>query len=192
MHLSDDDLLTLSDQHRKHVEQCAECAARLAMVERARKSLNSLPMLTMPNKGWDFVAKASLENVQRDEVKETKTRFWQALSLGLAASLLVVVFSPIFSTDHNFNNQYSRTEITKLINENNKLQAEIAAMKLDLIEEQAAYQILNAQLIEVDSSIQQAYLQKVSNEKKSALWKARRALIKAWLEDKNKTKMISI
>ena len=185
MHLNDDQLLDLNDEHKNHVNNCELCANRLENLKAVQDQLNSLPQLSIPNKSWQNLQlkhQVSQKNIQLVQHKKRMQR-WKLSSLALAASILLVLLVPQLD-DSNIPKNDLNQQVAELIEQNNWLQQELYKTNLELESQQVDLSLVSAQLSILDTSIQQAYMEQLPATEVSKLWQKRLEIIKNKIAEK--------
>lgn len=185
MHLNDDQLLDLNDEHKNHVNNCELCANRLENLKAVQDQLNILPQLSIPNKSWQNLQlkhQVSQKNIQLVQHKKRMQR-WKLSSLALAASILLVLLVPQLD-DSNIPKNDLNQQVAELIEQNNWLQQELYKTNLELESQQVDLSLVSSQLSILDTSIQQAYMEQLPATEVSKLWQKRLKVIKNKIVEK--------
>lgn len=191
MHLSDSELLEISDEQKSHLAECELCRDKAKVLFEIRGSLTQSQQYTAAPPPWQEV-KQSLQAAQKEqqvERAEKRTKFWQFSSFALAASLAtVVILQGITRENQGQQVGTQESQLIALINNNKQLQQQVAFEQLTPVE----YKALQIQLKVVDKALQQAYLQELTEEEKTELWQQRLLILERSLADKNESKVIRI
>lgn len=182
MHLNDYQLLELDERGKLHLNECLECSKKAENLAKIRQALGNLPIRELPNKDWQTLKQLHLS--ENNNVKYLfgikKRKVSWAISLGIAASVLLMVYIPsmsIFESQLLSENQ----ELFNLIEESNQLQQSLFNSTIGEESDQWEISLIQSKINLVDQSLQQAYLHRRSIDEISLLWNKRIVLMKKGL-----------
>lgn len=177
MHLNDQQLLELNDEHQHHLEQCKECSLRAKNLAKIREQLNTLPTTELPNKNWQAIKEQFESQQVINKPRVNVFKFWHVASLAIAASALLMIYMPsvnMLNTPELSKDQ----QLANLIEENNQLQQQLFTSLNEKNNGQIDIVLMQSELSLIDFSIQQAYLEEGEIDDLSKLWTQRLALMK--------------
>jgi len=105
MHVRREELLMLLDRApvdrrvADHVQQCAQCAAEIATMERTRDALRALPPLQPPPQAWARVRAAMSEESKQPRTTRMRSRAVALASAAGIAAVAVAITSMIVRSD---------------------------------------------------------------------------------------------
>lgn len=177
MHLNDEQLLELNDEHQHHLAQCEMCSLRVENLAKIREQLSALPTAELPNKNWQAI-KEQFENqhvITKSRINVFK--FWQLASIAIAASALLMIYMPSVNL-LNIPELSKDQQLANLIAENNQLQQQLFESLNEKKNQQMDVALMQSELSLIDLSIQQAYLDEGTIDDLSKLWTQRLALMR--------------
>lgn len=196
MHLDDQQLIELDESSLIHITSCAVCRQRLAVLKQLRANLQEVaipePIISLDD-GWQAVKLAQQthqKNVSYNQNNNNEQHWWNN-PLPLAASILLLAFilgdkyfiAPDIEDD---------IQLTALIEQNDILQKQLAAMQEGKNKNMNGGGQLRYQLTAIDQKIQRAYIETTSAEQKLLLWLERQKTIERWIEKQNAPQSIKI
>ena len=192
MHLSDQELMELDASGKLHLSECEHCQQKLNNLNQFREKFSQLPKMSMNKNGWQSIKQDYLYELKEKENESAKKQlfFWRSSSVGLAASLLIMVLWQL-NLDSDINIASPDNQLSQLIAHNQMLQKEFAQhaqinmTSVSLVE-------LKHELSLVDIALRDAYEQKQSNEQKAQLWQKRQELMKKMLHARDKRQIMNI
>lgn len=195
MHLTNEQLLELTEESREHLTQCDACRVRAKNLATMRAKLQNLteqkPMLN----NWQQI-KASYQSQnhqQQINSANKKVTFWRGITVAMAASLvLFMVGQNYLLNSHQQENVEQAAELARLIESNNIMQSLLIVQLEDESMDDMKVVNLQIELDIIDKKLQQAYLTKNTNKEKSALWQQRQALIQSSIVADKKTEFMKI
>ncbi|MBU2972125.1 hypothetical protein KO527_22565 [Pseudoalteromonas sp. C2R02] len=185
MHLNDEQLFAPDPEQSRHLKSCELCSVRLENLKAVQSQLQSLPVLSMPNKSWpnlQLKQQVAHNNILLARNKK-RIRRWKLSSLALAASILCVLLVPKIDQSATQEVQ-SNIQLAELIEQNNWLQQELFKSNLALESTQVDLSLVSSQLSILDLSIQQAYMDQLPAAEVSKLWSQRLKVIKNKIVEK--------
>jgi hypothetical protein len=196
VHLDDQQLIELDESSLIHITSCAVCRQRLAVLKQLRANLQEVaipePIISLDD-GWQAVKLAQQthqKNVSYNQNNNNEQHWWNN-PLPLAASILLLAFilgdkyfiAPDIEDD---------IQLTALIEQNDILQKQLAAMQEGKNKNMNGGGQLRYQLTAIDQKIQRAYIETTSAEQKLLLWLERQKTIERWIEKQNAPQSIKI
>jgi len=195
MHLSNDQLLELTNENKQHLLQCKQCQQKLDHLKTLRFNVrNQMENHQAPDQ-WQKI-KDSFEAQQQEKQLHRftkKVQFWKIASVAIAASFTLVVIWQTFNHHFLIDQYHEQTaQLNLLIKKNNAMQQIIN----DKLSKSGITNIrtinLQIELDIIDNALQQAYLQKVDTDKKSTLWRQRELILKETLSSISNTTTMKI
>ena len=183
MHLNIEQILEPDDADIKHLSACEKCRLRSENLGLIRSRLQSIPEKTTTLDQWqDIQSSYCAQAGTTDLIAARKSRkFWQVASGAIAASFVLFMLWQNFSRTPDVVMSPESVIFAALIKENN-------AMQQHLNEQLTTHPVPNTKtaglLVElevVNIEIQQAYLEKKSDEQKMRLWQQRQKLLQSTL-----------
>jgi hypothetical protein len=201
MHLTDEELFELNGLSKHHLAQCSQCNKRASILIEMRQQLaqpavkSSMPDFSA---NWHSIKQAHHDQQQHKQKIVTiktqrKATFWRFTSIALAASIAVMAFLPQVMTV----NEDPLTDTSMLaswVEQNAQLQQQLEQQQLEQLPNvdlftRVAVNQLKVKLVDIDRSLQQAYLLNSSDEKKLKLWQQRKQLVEHSLQKINNLKL---
>jgi len=195
MHLSNDELLELDDVGREHLAQCSQCQVRATNLAKIRNQFQNMPNVEPLSAGWQQIRASYQQELQHKALmaERKKVKFWQMVSGGIAASfILMSAWQYVKLPADQITITSQQALIAQVIQENNEIQQQLInkyAFGPSLEYHRVGIQV---ELEHIDSKIQKAYLEKLSDQEKLRLWRQRHALLKTALENASQTHILKI
>ncbi|KGJ98036.1 hypothetical protein [Thalassotalea sp. ND16A] len=189
MHLSDQQLLQLTTESNLHLQGCAVCKQRAAVLQSVRQQLKQPPKMPDLAMSWQKIEQTLSQQEQQDQqtagIAKVKKQasLWRYSSFALAATLLALLILPLLNiTNVERQPNDEGKMLSSWIQESNQLQQQLEALikadaPLGLDVEQVHYQ-----LVVIDKKLQQAYLQNRPDNDKKQLWLRRKQIIETALK----------
>ena len=194
MHLNNDQLLEPDEGDLSHLSKCEECRARAENLSLVRSRLQSMPEKINPLDQWQSIQSSYYAQAGITELASARKRatFWKMASGAIAASFAVFIIWQTFYQAHDADMSSQDVVITALIKENNVMQQQLG----DQLAVQRTPNIkttgLLVELEVINAKIQQAYLEKQSEEQKMHLWQQRQILLQSTLSAIKQAHVIEI
>ena len=199
MHLTDQALLALSAEDKKHLLSCESCRQRYENLTQLQQKLSAHESLGLPP-SLQKMSSAMLEEIDQlalTQQSNHQVKFWRHVSIGLAASLVISLSIASYFGVNYFEQQSIQVAqsqkdpedrfIERLIQSNRELQSRLVKTDSTFKFVSSTGKQLEQKLADIDSAIQHAYLVGTSKSKKSNLWQERLDVLEMMLEQqKNK------
>jgi len=195
MHLTDDQLLELTQNDKEHLAQCEACNQRALNLISMRNKMHLQPIIPDLTTNWSALKQVHQKQQQLILVKQVQQKviFWRFSSLALAASIAAIAFWPQLTIQPTQNSyQSEQIVLTNWIEQNNQIQQQLALQLNDNLLSRDSFNQLQVQLNVIDESLQQAYLTNSSVNKKLELWQQRKQLVENSLLINKDSHIISI
>ena len=191
MHLTNEELCELDEVAKTHLRQCDACRQRASRLLEIRKHLAQTPKIPDLQASWLPVRQAFEERQQQQVIRaeRRKAAFWRWSSLGLAASLMLVVLSPVFQSPSELP---AEQLLNQWVTQNDRLQRQWQQQIGSDLLLQVNHRQVQLQLRLIDQQLLQAYLQNRSAREKLELWQQRKHLIEQSLLGKSAADTLSI
>ena len=183
MHLNNVQLLEPDEGDLSHLSKCEVCRSRAENLSIFRSRLQSMPEKITPIDQWQSIQSSYYAQTGMTElVSARKTAaFWKVASGAIAASFAIFIIWQVFYQAHDADMSSQDVVITALIKENNVMQQQLS----DQLTVQRTPNIkttgLLVKLEVINAKLQQAYLEKQSEEQKMHLWQQRQILLQTIL-----------
>lgn len=195
MHLTNEQLLELNEEDREHLAKCDACRVRAQNLTAMRAKLQNLAEQKPMSDNWQQI-KASYQSQnhhQKINLANKKVTFWRNMTVAMAASLVLFMAGQNYLLNSNQQENLEQTaELTRLIESNNMIQGLLSSQLEGNPGDTMKVVNLQVELDIIDEKLQQAYLKKITNEEKSALWQQRQALIQSSIFADKKTEIMKI
>ncbi|MDX2464656.1 MAG: hypothetical protein QNK31_09135 [Porticoccus sp.] len=183
MHLNNDQLLEPDEGDLSHLSKCEVCRSRAENLSIFRSRLQSMPEKLTPIDQWQSIQSSYYAQAGITELVSARrtATFWKVASGAIAASFAVFMLWQTFYQAHDADMSSQDVVITALIKENNVMQQQLG----DQLTVQRTPNIkttgLLVELEVINAKLQQAYLEKQSEEQKLHLWQQRQILLQTIL-----------
>ena len=195
MHLTNEELLELNEEGREHIEKCDACRVRAKNLAAMRAKLQNLTEHKPMSNNWQQT-KASYQSQnhqQQINLANKKVTFWRGITVAMAASLVLFMAGQNYLFNSNQQENFEQTaELTRLIESNNMIQGLLASQLEGNPGDTMKVVNLQVELDIIDKKLQQAYLKRITNKEKSALWQQRQALIQSSIVANKKSEIMKI
>ena len=183
MHLNNDQLLEPDEGDLNHLSKCEVCRSRAENLSLVRSRLQSLPDKTVLVDQWQSIQSSYYAQAGITELVSARrtATFWKIASGAIAASFAVFMLWQVFYQTPDVDVSSQDVVIAALIKENNVMQQQLS----DQLTVQRTPNIrttgLLVELEVINAKLQQAYLEKQSEEQKMHLWQQRQILLQTIL-----------
>ncbi len=193
MHLTDEQLLEMTDLSMQHLSACRSCSARASNLKNIRQSLHQLNKQRLPISTWQAIQREAKARQQHNQITSIRKEMkdWKLTSFALVASIVAIFFWPI-GKSFNPIEQSLNEEITHLIQQNKQLQQQLIDLSIRQRKNNVSFQLLQLDVLSMDSSIQRAYMDQTTSKQKLTLWRKRKQLIRRMLLINNDIQKIAI
>ncbi len=195
MHLTNEQLLELNEENREHLAQCEACCVRAKNLAAMRTKLQDLTEQKPTLDNWQQI-KTSYQNQkhqQQIDLANKKVVFWKKISVAMAASLVLFLAGQNYVLNNNQQKSFNQAlELAKAVESNDMVQNLLVSQLKNNSLNTMQVLSLQSELDNIDRKLQQAYLNKNSNEEKSTLWQQRRELIQSSIVADKKTEIMKI
>jgi len=200
MHLTNEQLLELTEEGREHLAQCDSCRIRAKNLSAIRAKLQNTAQknLAQPkpmSDNWQQI-KASYQNKnhqQQINSANKKVTFWRNMTVGMAASLVLFMAGQNYLLNSHQQDTFEQAvALAKAVESNSITQSLLVAQLESNPLNTSQVLSLQVELDIIDKKLQQAYLEKVTSKEKSALWQQRQAVIQSSIVTDSKAKIIKI
>ena len=193
MHLNNDQLLEPSEGDLNHLSKCEKCQSRAENLSLIRSRLQSMSEKVVPVDQWQSIKRSYYVQTGTTELVSARrtATFWKITSGAIAASFAIFL---IWQNYHQTpdTDMASQDVFAALIKENNTMQQQLD----DQLTVQRAPNIktmgLLVELEVINAKLQQAYLEKKTEEQKIRLWKQRQILLQTTLSAINQPHVIKL
>ena len=183
MHLNNDQLLEPDEGDLSHLSKCEVCRTRAENLSIIRSRLQSMPEKTTSVDQWQSIQSSYYAQTGMTELVSARrtAAFWKVASGAIAASFAVFMIWQVFHQTPDVEVSSQDVVIAALIQQNNTMQQQLN----DQLTVQRTLNIktrgLLVELEVINSKLQQAYLEKKSEEQKMHLWQQRQILLQTTL-----------
>ena len=183
MHLNNDQLLEPDDGDLSHLSKCDVCRSRAKKLSLFRSRLQSMPEKANPVDQWlsiqsSYYAQAGITELV--SARKTAT-FWKIASGAIAASFAVFMIWQVLYQAPDFEVSSQDVVIAALIQQNNTMQQQLNHVLTVQRTPNIKTRGLLVELEVINTKLQQAYLEKESEEQKMHLWQQRQILLQTTL-----------